>query len=178
MRFATKCVLLAIVASSFATGQESASISGPDIVKAGEPLDLKVTLDQAPNFEGGGVQITIAGPDGFTVQSGCAPKIGEKVCHWIYTLPADSKGGTWFVSSLVFNSGTHQINLPFQKLTFKVLPRTDLIFPTKAEIEVTPSQIQLLRRGETANTAPNVESQCRQGIPNQFNRRRIENQDY
>lgn len=139
-------LILAAIVAPAARAQDSATITGPDIVKAGEVLDLIITLDKAPNFEGGGLNVTIHGPGDYSVNSGCAVKRGEKSCHYSFAVPEAASGGTWYVDKLMFYTGFKYIDLPFQRLTFQVIGKRDLVFPSSAEVAVNPSQIQLLRR--------------------------------
>lgn len=129
--------------------QESATVRIPDVVKAGETVDLEIILDKAPNFDGGAIQIWITGPNNFYVQSSCALKLGAKSCDFPFKVPPDAAGGTWFVSKLAFWTGTRQIDLPYDKLPFKVIANSGLVFPTSAEVTINPSQIQLFRREAT-----------------------------
>jgi hypothetical protein len=52
-----KLCVLAIAACSVALAQESATVRGPEVVKAGEVVDLEISVDRAPNFDGGAVQV-------------------------------------------------------------------------------------------------------------------------
>ncbi len=136
---------LAICACTPASAQQSASVRIPAEVKAGETVDLEITLDKAPNFSGGAVQIWIQGTGDFSLQSSCETPQGERSCHFSFKVPADASGGTWSVSKLMFYTGTHQIGLSFQGQPFTVIPNTGLVFPSSAEVRLNPSQVQLLR---------------------------------
>jgi hypothetical protein len=137
--------LLIALVCSLALAQETATIRGPDIVKAGEQVKLDISVDQAPNFEGSGVQIFVTGPGSYSVNFSCALPPGEKVCHSGFRFPADVPSGTAYVS-LAFYTGSRQIELPSNKLPIQVVSNPGLIFPTRAEVLVNPSQTQLLRR--------------------------------
>jgi hypothetical protein len=140
--FAVAGVIL--LACSIAPAQESATLSGGAIVKAGESVAFTVRLNQAPNFDGGQVMYTISGP-GWSIQSSVATKQGETVYQFSVPIPVDASGGTYSVSKLSFYAGTRTTDLAINQLSFQVVPNTGLIFPTGAEVAVNPSQTQLLR---------------------------------
>ena len=125
----------------------SVSLHGEQVVRAGDPLPLVVTVNKAPNFEGSNIQVRITGPDNFALQYGVALKPGVTVYEVPFQVPAAAAGGVWTVSNVTFNSGgdSKQKELPFQKYTFRVIPNEGLEFPTSADIGVNPSQVQLLR---------------------------------
>jgi hypothetical protein len=156
-RRAWTLVVLMAVAAPMATAQNSATISAPDVAKAGEIVDLVITLDKAPNFNGGGLSVTVHGPGDFSINSGCEVKQGENVCHYPLHVPEAAASGTWYVSKLMFFTGFQNIDLPFQKISFQVIGKRDLVFPTSAQVLVNPSQIQLLRR-ETARLQTEIQT--------------------
>lgn len=135
----------AICALTPAPAQQSASVRLPAEVKAGENVDLEITVDKAPNFNGGAVQIWIQGTGHYSLQSSCEIAQGERSCHFSFQVPADASGGTWSVSKLMFYTGTRQIDLSFHGQSFTVIPNSGLIFPSSAEVALNPSQVQLLR---------------------------------
>ena len=143
-----KLIAFVLVAYTIAAAQESATVRAPDIVRAGETIDLEITLDRAPNFAGS-VMVGVSGPGIVGFQSGCDVKPGEKGCHYVFRPAADAQAGTWYVDRLSFWTGTRQIDLPFKKLPFQVIANSGLIFPTSGAVAVNPSQVQLLRREAT-----------------------------
>jgi hypothetical protein len=137
-------VLFALYTASLGVGQESATLSVPDIVKAGEVLNFEIRLDKAPNHDAW-VAYNLTWPGG-VLSTGAACKSGETVCHGAVTVPLDAPSGTWTFSRLMFTYGTSQKELAFGKRTFEVIGNPNLVYPTSAEIAVNPSQAQLLRR--------------------------------
>jgi hypothetical protein len=135
-----KFCMLAAAACSVALAQESATVRGPEVVKAGEVVDLEISVDTAPNFDGGGVMVWVA-----NVQSSCDLPRGEKVCHFKFRTPVDASSGTYYVTKLAFWTGSRQIDLPFKKIGFQVIANSGLVFRASAEVRVKPSQVQLLR---------------------------------
>jgi hypothetical protein len=126
--------------------QESAKITGPEIVKAGELVELEITVDRAPNFNGSGLQVSISGPGTYSLGAACGIPLGQKVCHLQFTYPEDVQSGTGRIAKISFTGGSRQIDLPFTAgFSFQVIGRPDLIFPTTADVKVKPSQVQLLR---------------------------------
>jgi hypothetical protein len=69
-----KFVLFLIAACATAGAQDSASVRVPDIVKAGETVTFDITLDVAPNFDGGSVLVWVKGPGEFSIQSPATSK--------------------------------------------------------------------------------------------------------
>jgi hypothetical protein len=130
---------------SSALAQESATVAGDEIVQAGEVAKFTLTLDQAPNFDGGGVNYNIVAPDGTGINTSCNVNRGQKNCEISYSIPAAAPGGTWIVRDLRFYDGLQFHPLACKPLPFKVNANVDLIYPKGAEITVNPSQIQFLR---------------------------------
>ncbi|GAC1631457.1 MAG: hypothetical protein NVS9B14_03320 [Candidatus Acidiferrum sp.] len=65
--------------------------------------------------------------------------------------PVTAPGGSYHVSRLDFFDGMSVVhlklpNLALGELRIKVIPRMDLVEPTSADISITPSQAQLLRK--------------------------------
>jgi hypothetical protein len=142
--------VLFLIASCLCAGaQVSANVQVPDIVKAGETVTFKITLDTAPNFDGGAVLVWVTGPGNFITQSACEVKRDQNGCLYPLKLPPDAAGGTWYVSKLAFSAGTSQRDLSFARLPFQVMPVKGLVFPTSAQVAVSPSQVQLLRTEAT-----------------------------
>jgi hypothetical protein len=117
---------------------------GDEIVQAGETANLVITLDRAPNFEGS-IQITIIGP-AITYGYGVTTKPGERVYQAPFAVPPAAPPGTWTVSKITFTGGGQPVELAFKGLSFKVIPKPGLVFPSSAEVTINPSQTQLLRR--------------------------------
>jgi hypothetical protein len=122
-------------------------------IKAGEVFKFTVTLDKAPNFAGGGVGYVAVGPggvrSGVTISTGCdedshAPS--RKVYKCLVGIPRTAPGGIWSIERLYFQEGTTSVDLKFEPIRFRVIPKDDLVFPTSAEVTVNLDQKQLLRR--------------------------------
>jgi hypothetical protein len=143
----SKLSILTVAACSLAMAQESATVRGPEVAKAGESVDFEISVDSAPNFEGGGLMVWVAGP-GFDQQSGCSLPRGEKKCLYRLNLPIDISSGTVYITKIAFWTGSRQIDLPFKKVGFQVVASSGLVFPSRAEVSVRPSQVQLLRGEE------------------------------
>jgi hypothetical protein len=142
--FALGVVLL----TSSLCAQTSASLSVPEFVKAGEPIEVVVELDHAPNFEGSSILYYITGPEGFSVQSSVGLKTGQSRFSFTYVIPDAAKGGTWSVAELRFSDGINApIPIRIEPRTFTVIPNKGLIYPQAAQISLNPSQVQLLRGG-------------------------------
>jgi hypothetical protein len=145
-----KLPILLAVAFSAAVAQDSATVQGSGVVKAGEYLNFDISVDKAPNFDGAGILYWISGPGNFGLQTSCNLPKGERLCHAGVKIPEDTPAGTGYITRLIFSSGLRQFELPIKKVSFQVIARTEpLIFPTSAEVTIRPSQIQLLR-GEAA----------------------------
>lgn len=148
MRKICKLSISVILAGTVVIAQESATVQAPEIVKAGEKVSLDISVDTAPNFDGGGVLVWVSGPGMFNTQSSCPLPNGQRVCHYSFTIPADATSGTYEVSRLAFSSGARMFDLPFKKVAFQVVANTGLTFPTRAEATLRASQVQLLRGEE------------------------------
>jgi len=59
----TLAVCLVLICPVIGTAQESATVSVPDIAKAGETVSIKILLDKAPNFDGGSILVWVSGPE-------------------------------------------------------------------------------------------------------------------
>jgi hypothetical protein len=123
------------------------SLHGEQVVKAGEILPVILTIDPAPNYEGSNLQVEIRGPSGEGFVYGIALKPGKNMYEFPFQVPVAAAGGTWTIARLTFNSGGGRdgINISFKPYSFKVIPNNNLVFPTKADVGVNPSQVQLLR---------------------------------
>jgi len=127
------------------SAQTSATVHGPEFVKAGETLILVITVDQAPNFTGSSLQISL-GPKsggGFGYGIELEPKKTEYSLQM--KIPEAAQGGTWSVRLDFATGGGESHLLPSTKYSFQVIPRTDLVYPTSADVGMRPSQAQLLR---------------------------------
>src|SRR5947207_12555055 len=140
-RYSQIVLWLVLVACSTAAGQESATLTADAIVKARETVNFVITLDKAPNFEGGSIQLNVAGPE-TTFAMGIGTKPGERVYRSSFQVPAGAAGGTWNFSYVGFSTGTRTVELVFKKLAFEVIANPNLIYPTSAEVTVNPSQVQ------------------------------------
>jgi hypothetical protein len=133
---------LAVSASAKAT-----VTSGSDEVRAGEDFEFTLKLDKAPNFDGGGLTVTFSPTSGRgSAVAGSSTKSGETVYHLKVQIPVAAPGGIWKLSRLEFWNSVAWVDLPYNDLSFRVIPTPGLVFPTRAEVTVNPSQKQLLRR--------------------------------
>ena len=137
-------LLLLYAAALFA--QESATIHGEQFVKAGEQVKLAIVIDKSPNFNGSGLSIDIRGPEDFLWRQGVGLMPGQTSYEMTFTLPEAAPGGKYSVEKVWFNSGAgNSLDLPFNKYTFRVIPKKDLVYPTSADVAISPNQLQLLR---------------------------------
>ena len=122
------------------------SLSGD--IAAGEVFEFTVTLDRAPNFKGDVGYISV-GPNNSQIGTGCAERRDApkgRVYDCTVRLAETAAGGIWTVTHIYFAEGNTSVDLRFKPISFRVRPRTDLIFPTSAEVVVNLNQKQLLRR--------------------------------
>lgn len=127
--------------------QESVALSGDELVKAGEEFNFTITLDRAPNFSGGAVEVDFTDPDNRASGIGIVVKSGQSAAHATFHIPASAVGGKWHVKATGFFDGYKVV--PFKQaaeLTFQVIPTPGLIYPTSAQVTVNPSQQQFLRK--------------------------------
>jgi hypothetical protein len=139
--------LLAMLCSP-ALAQTSATVHGPEFVKAGETLNLAITVDRAPNFTGSSLQLTL-GPDSGGGAFGYGIELQPNKTEYSLQvrIPEAAIGGTWSVADVRFASGMpgSYPTLSFTKYSFLVIPKRDLVYPTSADVGMKPSQAQLLR---------------------------------
>jgi hypothetical protein len=118
-----------------------------DIVKAGEVISFTITVDRPPNFKGANLFYLIRDPNGSRILSGFQLEPMKRVYRLDFTVPAAATGGTWTLSELKFYPGFGDtIPVKFKPVTFRVIANRDLVFPTAAEANINPSQVQLFRR--------------------------------
>jgi hypothetical protein len=145
-RLALLVVLTSICALPVAA-QESAALSGDEIVKAGEDFNFTITLDRAPNFDGGAVEIDFTDPDNRSSGMAIVVKSGQGAAHGTFHIPASAVGGKWHVKATGFHDGYKVVRFKqAAELTFQVKPTPGLIYPTSAQVTVNPSQQQFLRK--------------------------------
>jgi hypothetical protein len=127
--------------------QESAALSGDEIVKAGEDFNFTITLDHAPSFDGGGLQVDFSDPDNRAFGIGVGLKKDQQVAHATFHIPVSAVGGRWRVRVTGFHDGFKVVwfKVPAE-LGFEVIGTPGLIYPTSAQITVNPSQQQFLRK--------------------------------
>lgn len=114
---------------------------------AGDSLRFTMTLDKAPNFSGGLVQYSVSGPEHVKAVNNCTPVAGlprEYDCE--FPIPAVGPPGNWKIKSVYFLVGNKKVPLVHQSYEFRVRKNTAIVLPTTAEMSVTFSQAQLLRR--------------------------------
>jgi hypothetical protein len=138
-------VLLAECALAQAPGAQ-VTIVGDGIVKAGESLPLTVTLDRAPNFDGGSLSLVFRTSEGKGVAAtSIATNPGQSVYHLKAPVGAAAPGGVYTLSDVTFYNTASWVPLPHKDVSFRVIGNPGLVYPTSAEVQVNPSQIQFLR---------------------------------
>jgi hypothetical protein len=145
LRLALSVIGSVLIACSPAPAQESATVTVPELIKAGELLRFTIKLDKAPNFDGGTVQFTLVGPD-ISIQTSTTPlSAGQSECSANIQIPAAATGGKWHLRIDGFYTGTKRIPLKSGDMNFEVIAKENLVFPSSAEVRINPSQVQLLR---------------------------------
>jgi hypothetical protein len=139
-------MIFALAVSPISLAQQSATVDVPETIEAGEPLRFTITLDRAPNFEGGGVLFTLTGPEGFTVQTSTTVRSGQPDAVATYVIPASAPGGEWTIHLISFYTGTKYVELKSTDTTFQVVPKKNLIYPSSAKVRINLNQQQLLRK--------------------------------
>jgi hypothetical protein len=84
---------LALFVNAFSTvcAQESATVDVPNVVKAGELLRFTISLNRAPNFDGGSVMFMISGP-GVGIQTSAAVISGQTQTAVVIRIPESARG--------------------------------------------------------------------------------------
>ena len=145
LRLALSVVGSVLIVCSAAPAQESAAVTVPELIKAGELLRFTIKLDKAPNFDGGVIQFTVGGPD-TSIQTSTAPlSAGQSECPANIQIPAAAAGGKWHLRIDGFYTGTKRIPLKSEDTSFEVIAQENLVFPSSAEVRINPSQVQLFR---------------------------------
>jgi len=136
-----------ILCQGLAIGQTSASLDCDYRVKAGEPFNVRVKLDQAPNVEGIPLIVFIEGPESAQLAGSVMMKPGTDTYEVPITIPPTAVGGTWSVIQVrISPSGRSENRLPYTNCAFQIIPIPGLVLPTRADVAVSASQSQLLRR--------------------------------
>lgn len=122
--------------------------SGPGYVRAGEAADFNVVLDKAPNFDGGEIRVTVVGPQNSnaTLSQKVKTLPGVKNYRVSIPVPLSAPGGTWNVAKVTFWTGAQEIQLPSNNQSFQVIAIPNIALPASAQLTLTVSQTQLLRR--------------------------------
>ena len=112
------------------------SLSGD--IAAGEVFEFTVTLDRAPNFKGDVGYISV-GPNNSQIGTGCAERRdapeGSGLRLYGPSCRNSRRGHMDRDTTFILLRATHRSNRRFKPISFRVRPRTDLIFP-KASAEV------------------------------------------
>ena len=145
----SRLIVFFTLASPIIAAQESVTVNVPDIAKAGETVTVGITLDKAPNFDGGSVLVWVTGPGGWDLQSGAMVTRGSNVTVYSFRLPIDADPGTYTIDRLKFSAGSKMHDLHFTPVSFRVIGNAGLIIPSSAEVAINPTQAQLLRREAT-----------------------------
>jgi hypothetical protein len=127
-----------------ARAQSSADVDIPDVIAAGEDLKFTVTLDVAPNFNGGVIRYYISGPDG-EIATSVAIENGSRTASGSINIPEAASSGTWYFGVIDFWTGVKSMPMNKLKVPFQVVAKQHLIIPTSATVQINPSQIQLFR---------------------------------
>jgi hypothetical protein len=127
-----------------ASAQTAASVEVPNVIAAGETLKFTITLDVAPNFNGGVVQYLVSGPDG-NIATAVPVEKGSRICSGEFTIPEAATGGTWHFRITGFFTGTRSAPLKFTEVPFQVIAVEHLTIPSAATVQINPSQVQLFR---------------------------------
>ncbi len=137
-----------LVLSGLSNGQGAqVAISTDEVIRAGEQLEFTVTLDKAPNFDGGSLSVGFSAREGQgSVAGGSPTQPDQTVYHLKVRIPLAAPGGVWALTSLQFWNSTAWVNLPHKDISFRVISNPGIVYPTSAEVQVNPSQAQLLRR--------------------------------
>jgi len=116
-------------------------------VRAGESVNLNFTLDRAPNFGEGEIQVTVAGPQASNAKLMGKVKIhpGVRIYQVSIHVPPSAPGGTWSVDKVTLFTGAQEIPLPFKNQTFQVAANPNIVFPTSVQVTLSLSEAQLLR---------------------------------
>ena len=119
----------------------------PGPVRAGEDVDLNFTLDRAPNFEEGEIQVTVNGPQNSNARRMGTVKTIPGVINYRVSIhiPPSAPGGTWTVDTVTLFTGAQEFKLPFKIQTFQVAANPNIVFPTSVQVTLSISQAQLLR---------------------------------
>ncbi len=145
MRFKST-VLLVLVALLGIAGfsQQSAKmkpVDGSSQVSAGEVITFEVTLDKAPNFNGGSIGLAVGPKDPVSEISeirynSAVPKDQATFTVGIL-IPANSPSERWQIKSLGFvGPGSGEKLLLFTPFEFDVVEARKLVIPEKARIQV------------------------------------------
>ena len=119
-------------------------------IRAGEDFAFTVTLDRPPNFHGGALAVGFSLRDGQgSTSTSVVAEPGQSVYALSVRIPEAAHGGIWALTSLQFWNSAAWENLTHKDVSFHVIPKPGLIYPTSAEIAVNLSQVQLLRREAT-----------------------------
>ncbi|MGA7853525.1 MAG: hypothetical protein WCA15_09380 [Candidatus Acidiferrales bacterium] len=119
-------------------------------MKAGEDLRFTIKLDKAPTFDGGYIQYSVIAPTGSTSTTTYPINAGQKELEVVFRVPATVRGGEFTIHVLGFWTGFELIPIKATDVSFEVLPLANGDFPTSAEIQVNPSQVQLFRQAAVA----------------------------
>lgn len=147
-----------VAAQQTETGRATVTVNSPEIIKAGESVHFTITIDRAPNFKGASLQYQISSPSGALWAAAVALDTNKVSYEVVFEVPAAAEGGNWSLSRLVFYPafGAEAPLKNFKPVPFRVIASSNLIFPTSAEVNISPSQIQLLRR-EALNVQSRVQ---------------------
>ncbi len=150
LRAPIRLIVLVLLACSTAAAQEASVRGAPLRIRAGETLRFTITLNPPPNFGGGYVGFVLKGP-GVSIQTSTAPwKPGQESCPASIGIPVDAPSGQWHLHIMGFYAGTKWRPLKSIDTSLYVIAKKGLVFPNTAEVQINPSQAQLLRTAARA----------------------------
>jgi hypothetical protein len=130
-----------------AAGQTSVTLDCDYTVRAGEPLNIRVAVDQAPSVGGIPMIVYIEGPGGAQLSGAVILSPGKETYEVPIEIPATTVGGIWRVILVRLNPrGRTNTDLVFKKCEFPIAAIPGLVLPSKADVAISASQGQLLRR--------------------------------
>lgn len=139
-------IVAVLVFPNAALPQNTAAVTADTtVVKAGEQVNFIVTVDQPTNIEDCLILFAIRGA-GNTYGASVGLPPGQTKVTISYRVPADSAGGRFTLSGLVLLSPSgKQVPLDAKQVSFDVIPKTGAQYPNRAQVVLSPSQVQLFR---------------------------------
>jgi hypothetical protein len=126
-------ILISITCVQFSKGQTEATPQVAHQVKQGDIISITITLDKAPNFDGGPLSVSIAPVAGGIPPIGTNTSLqrGEREISLHLRIPLDAPTGRWAVSEITFNGSKLELH---GHSFFDVVPHGELVVPSSATI--------------------------------------------